>query len=66
MDKEFVAGCIHMLMDTCGIREYTIEDGADRLLRCRFVATANVDMKYMVEKMTALKDVVSFVTDWRL
>lgn len=65
MSKEFVEGCIHMMMDTCGIREYTIEDGADKLLRCRFVATSRVDIEYVKEKMIALKDVVEFVTDWR-
>jgi len=65
MSKEFIEGCIHMMMDTCGIREYTIEDGADKLLRCRFVAGRNTDIEYTKEKMIALKDVVEFVTDWR-
>lgn len=65
MTKEFVEGCIHMMMDTCGIREYTINEGADKPLQCRFVATSRVDIEYVKEKMIALKDVVEFVTDWR-
>jgi hypothetical protein len=66
MTREFAEGCIRMMMDTCGIREYTIDDGADKPLRYRFVATSRVDIESVKEKMIALKDAVEFVTDWRL
>lgn len=65
MKKEFVEGCIHMMMDICGIREYTINDGADKLLQCRFTVGRNANIEYIREKMITLSDFVEFVTDWR-
>lgn len=64
--KEFIEGCIHMMMDTCGIREYTINDGADKLLQCRFIIDRYIDIEYLKEKMTVLSQYVEFVSDWRI
>ena len=64
MTKEFLTGCIHMMMDTCGIREYRIEDGADKPLLCRFHVHKNTDLEYLKEKLYQLIDYVEFVTDW--
>lgn len=66
MNKEFITGCINMMMDTCGIREYTIEDGADKPLVCRFRLGRNIDVEYLKEKMTVLDPYVAFVSDWVL
>lgn len=65
-DRMFIVGCINMMMDTLRIREYTIEDGADKLLVCRFHINNNTDVEYLKGKMMVLKDYVSFVSDWDL
>lgn len=62
---EFLEGCIHMMMDVCGVREYSIDGGADKLLRCRFIIDRRVDIECLKEKMLVLGD-VEFVSDWRL
>lgn len=65
-NRGFYTGCIHMMMDIFRIKEYTIEDGADKLLVCRFRINNNVDVEYLKEKMRALSMYVSFVSDWDL
>lgn len=58
-------GRIRAMMEECGVREYRIDGGADKLLWCRFIIDDRVNVSRLMEKMLPMGD-VEFVSDWRL